>query len=143
MERTIKPGDTIKVHYTGRLEDGKEFDTSVGRSPLVFTIGANEVIQGFEDATIGMSVGEMKTISIEPSNAYGVYNEDLVIDMPVEYFPEDIVAEIGMLLKIIDHDGHEVPVVVTDILDDSIRLDANHPLAGKTLIFDIEILDIG
>ncbi|MDT8273280.1 MAG: peptidylprolyl isomerase [Desulfomonilia bacterium] len=142
MDRKAEKGDLIKVHYTGRLEDGKKFDTSVGRSPLVFTIGENEVIPGFEDAIIGMAIGEMKTISIPPDHAYGFYNEDLVIEMPVEYFPDDISPEIGMPLKIIDEDSHEVPVVVTGIFEESIRLDANHPLAGKTLVFDIELLDI-
>ncbi|HDP26080.1 MAG TPA: peptidylprolyl isomerase [Deltaproteobacteria bacterium] len=142
MDRKAKNGDLIKVHYTGRLEDGKKFDTSVGRSPLVFTIGENEVIPGFEDGIIGMAIGEMKTISIAPDHAYGLYNEDLVIEMPVEYFPDDISPEIGMPLKIIDDDSHEVPVVVTGIFEESIRLDANHPLAGKTLVFDIELLDI-
>jgi len=142
MDRRAKKGDLIKVHYTGRLEDGKKFDTSVGRSPLVFTLGKNEVIPGFEEAAIGMAIGEMKTFSLGPDNAYGSYNDDFIIEMPVEYFPDDISPEIGMLLKIIDDDAHEVPVVVTGIFEDTIRLDANHPLAGKTLVFDIELLDI-
>jgi peptidylprolyl isomerase len=141
-KKTAQQGDKVKVHYKGRLEDGFEFDTSVDKEPLIFIIGANEVIQGFEDAALGMASGEMKTVSIVPESAYGPYNDELVVDMPREYIPEDIIPEIGMLLKIVDNDGQEIPVRVTDVDDDTITLDANHPLAGKTLIFDIELLEI-
>lgn len=135
-------GDKVKVHYRGRLEDGFEFDTSVGHDPLIFVIGDNEVIQGFEEAAVGMSSGEMKTVTIAPESAYGPYNDELLVDMPREYIPEDIVPEIGMMLKVVDNEGHEIPVRVTEVGDDAITLDANHPLAGKTLIFDIELLEI-
>lgn len=140
--KTAQQGDKVKVHYKGRLEDGFEFDTSLDREPLVFVIGACEVIQGFEDAAVGMASGEIKTVSIAPESAYGAYNDELVVDMPRQYMPEDIIPEIGMLLKIVDHDGHEIPVRVTDVDDDTITLDANHPLAGKILVFDIELLEI-
>jgi peptidylprolyl isomerase len=140
--RTAREGDMVKVHYTGRLEDGSEFDTSIGNEPLVFTIGGNEVIPGFEGAALGMTTGELKSVTIAPESAYGPYNDELVVDMPREYIPEDIVPEIGMMLKIVDNDGNEIPVRITVIEENSITLDANHPLAGKTLVFDIELLEI-
>ena len=127
-KKTAQQGDKVKVHYKGRLEDGFEFDTSVDKEPLIFIIGASEVIQGFEDAALGMASGEMKTVSIAPESAYGPYNDELVVDMPREYIPEDIIPEIGMLLKIVDNEGQEIPVRVTDVDDDTITLDANHPL---------------
>jgi peptidylprolyl isomerase len=141
-KKAARQGDKVKVHYRGRLEDGFEFDTSIGRDPLVFVIGENDVIPGFEEAAIGMSSGDMKTVSIAAESAYGPYNDELVVEMPREYIPEDIVPEVGVLLKLIDNDGQEIPVRVTDIDDDTITLDANHPLAGKILIFDIELLEI-
>lgn len=141
MNIPIKQGDTVKVHYTGRFEDGVIFDSSVGGDPLEFTLGSHQVISGFEDAAEGMTVGESKTISIDPDQAYGAYNESLVVDMPREYFPEDIEPELGMRLIIVDNSGEELPVVVSDIKDESVRLDANHPLAGKTLVFDIEVVE--
>jgi FKBP-type peptidyl-prolyl cis-trans isomerase 2 len=140
--RTAREGDKVKVHYTGRLEDGSEFDTSVGNEPLVFTIGGNEVIPGFEGAALGMKTGEIKSVTVAPESAYGPYNDELVVDMPREYIPEDIVPEIGMMLKIVDNDGNEIPVRITVIEENSITLDANHPLAGKTLVFDIKLLEI-
>jgi FKBP-type peptidyl-prolyl cis-trans isomerase 2 len=142
MGMPVKQGDTIKVHYTGRFEDGVIFDSSVGGEPLEFTLGLYEVIPGFEKAAEGMNIGESKTISIEPEHAYGSYNENLVVDMPKEYFPEDIEPEVGMRLIIVDNSGEELPVVVSEIQNESVRLDANHPLAGKTLVFDIELVDI-
>lgn len=143
MNSTVKSGDTVKVHYTGKFEDGIIFDSSVGGEPLEFTIGGSEVIAGFEDAALGMDVGEKKTVSIDPENAYGTYNDNLLMDMPKKYFPQDITPELGMRLIIVDNNGEELPVVVAEIQDESVRLDANHPLAGKTLVFDIELVAIG
>ena len=142
MSSSVQNGNTIKVHYTGRFEDGMVFDSSMGGNPLEFTLGKHEVILGFEHAALGMSVGDTKTVSIEPKDAYGDYNENLVVDMPREYFPEEISPEVGMRLIIVDNNGEELPVVVSEIHDESVRLDANHPLAGKKLIFDIELVDI-
>ena len=142
MSSSVQNGNTIKVHYTGRFEDGMIFDSSMGGNPLEFTLGNHEVIPGFEDAALGMTVGDTKTVSIEPKDAYGDYNEGLVVDMPREYFPEEISPEVGMRLIIVDNNGEELPVVVSEIHDESVRLDANHPLAGKKLIFDIELVDI-
>ena len=141
-KRTAQQGDKVKVHYKGRLEDGFEFDTSIGHDPLTFVIGQNDVIQGFEEAAVGMGTGDIKTVSIAPESAYGPFNDELVVDMPREYIPEDINPEIGMMLKVVDNDGHEIPVRVTEVGEDTVTLDANHPLAGKTLIFDIELLEI-
>lgn len=142
MSSTVQSGDTVRVHYTGKFEDGIIFDSSVGGEPLEFTIGGSEVIAGFEEAALGMNIGERKTVSIEPENAYGVYNDSLVVDMPKEYFPQDITPELGMRLIIVDNNGEELPVLVAGIQDESVRLDANHPLAGKTLVFDIELVAI-
>ncbi|HPC47840.1 MAG TPA: FKBP-type peptidyl-prolyl cis-trans isomerase [Deltaproteobacteria bacterium] len=140
--RTAQQGDKIKVHYRGRLEDGFEFDSSVGREPLVFVIGSGEVIPGFEEGARGMSVGELKTVTVEPDQAYGPHREELLVEMPWEYFPEDIVPEKGMHLKLVDESGDEIPVVVVEVDEEAVTLDANHPLAGHTLTFDIELLDI-
>jgi len=142
MDRTAKQGDTIKVHYTGRFDTGDEFDSSAGNDPLVFTIGSKEVIQGFEEAFLGMSQGEKKTISIDPEDGYGPYNDNLVIEMPHAFFPEDITPEPGMQLKLVDDNEQEVQVMVSEIKEEAVTLDANHPLAGKTLIFDVELIDI-
>ena len=142
MDRTAKDGDTVKVHYAGKYESGEEFDSSIGSEPLKFTIGGGEVIPGFEEAAVGMGIGEKKSITIAPEDGYGEYNENLVIDMPAQYFPEDISPTEGLQLKIVDENEEEVLVVVTEVNDEYIRLDANHPLAGKTLVFDIELLEI-
>lgn len=139
---TARQGDKVKVHYRGRLEDGSEFDTSVGSDPLVFMIGSGEVIPGFEEAATGMAIGEMKTFSIAPEQAYGPHRDELVVEMPAECFPEDIVPEPGMQLKLVDENGDEIPVIVIDVDEESVTLDANHPLAGKVLTFDIEMLEI-
>jgi peptidylprolyl isomerase len=142
MDTAVKSGDTVQVHYTGKFEDGLIFDSSVGGEPLEFTLGESEVIPGFEDAALGMNIGDKKTVAIKPENAYGTYNDNLVVEMPRDYFPEDINPELGMRLIIVDNNGEELPVVVSEILDESVRLDANHPLAGKILVFDIELVAI-
>jgi FKBP-type peptidyl-prolyl cis-trans isomerase 2 len=142
INKTAQQGDTVKVHYRGRLEDGFEFDTSVGGEPLVFIIGSGEVIQGFEEAATGMSVGELKTFTVAPDQGYGAYKDELVVEMPADSFPEDIVPEAGMTLKLVDENGDEIPVVVVEVNEKTVTLDANHPLAGKELTFDIEVLDI-
>jgi peptidylprolyl isomerase len=141
-KRSAQQGDRVRVHYRGKLEDGFEFDSSVGGEPLIFVIGSGEVIPGFEDGARGMAVGELKTLTIAPEDAYGPHREELVVEMPWEYFPEDVVPEVGMQLKLVDADGEEVMVMVTDVDEETVTLDANHPLAGKTLTFDIELLGI-
>ncbi len=142
MAGIVKKGDTVRVHYTGKLEDGKEFDSSLKRQPLQFEVGAGSVIKGFEDAVVGLKQGEKKSVRIPPEEAYGSYDENLLVEMPKTSLPEGVVPEVGMRLQIENQQGQALPVVVTDILDGSIKLDANHPLAGKTLLFDLEAVEI-
>lgn len=142
MAQTVKNGDTVKVHYTGRFEDGVVFDSSEGRDPLEFTVGAGMLIRGFEDALIGMAPGEKKTVRVGPQDAYGDYDDNLVLTMPLDRVPEDITPEVGMELQLISQSGQKLPVVVKEVQEEAIILDANHPLAGKVLVFDIELLEI-
>ncbi len=140
--RQVTKGDTVKVHYHGKLTDGTTFDSSEGRQPLEFEVGSGRVIKGFDDGVKEMSVGEKKTVSIPADDAYGQKQEEMIIPFERKNFPPDINPEIGMTLNMHSEDGNELPVVITDISDDTITLDANHPLAGQDLIFDIEVVDI-
>lgn len=137
-----KKGDNVKVHYKGRLTNGEQFDSSEGREPLAFTVGAGQMIKGFDDAIPGMEVGEKKTINIAPADAYGEKNADAIIEFPKSNIPEDMKLERGMKLQLQNQAGQPIPVVVTDIKDDVVVLDANHELAGKELVFDIELVGI-
>ncbi|MEO9021915.1 MAG: peptidylprolyl isomerase [Ginsengibacter sp.] len=139
---TAKKGDNVKVHYKGKLTTGEQFDSSEGRSPLAFTVGAGQMIKGFDNAIPGMAVGEKKTINIAPGDAYGEKNADAIIEFPKSNIPEDMKLEPGMKLQLQNQQGQPVPVVVTEIKDDVVILDANHELAGKELIFDIELVEI-
>ena len=136
----IESGKKVKLHYKGKHEDGTVFDESLGREPLEFTVGSNQVIVGFEKGVIGMEVGDTKTIEIEPSEAYGDFRDDLVAEVPKENVPNNVVVGAQLQTQI---QGQPVPVVVKEIKESSIVIDANHPLAGKKLIFDLEILEIG
>ena len=138
-----KSGDTVKVHYHGRLTDGTTFDSSAGREPLEFQVGSGMVIPGFDNGVEGMQVGEKKTIQIPVAEAYGPKNPDMIVAFPVSEFPEDMELEVGMRLNMTNSEGHVIPVVVTEIGDENIMLDANHPLAGEDLVFDIELVEIG
>lgn len=142
MAGKVKKGNTVKVHYTGKLEDGREFDSSLNRQPIQFEVGAGKVIKGFEDAVVGLEVGEKKTVTIPAKDAYGSYDENLLIEIPKKNVPEGVTPEVGMRLQLVNQLGQAAHVVVTEILDETVRLDANHPLAGKTLVFDLEILEI-
>lgn len=137
-----KKGDVVKVHYKGKLNSGEQFDSSEGREPLEFTIGAGQMIAGFDAAIPGMVVGEKKTITIAPENAYGKKNEEAIIEFPKSNIPPDMKLEPGMKLQLRDEAGHPVPVIVTEVKDEVVILDANHELAGKELIFDIELVEI-
>ena len=137
-----KTGDTVNVHYTGRLDDGSVFDSSVGGEPLEFTLGANQVIPGFEQAVVGMELGETKTVKISCDDAYGPYNEGLVMDVDREQFPAHINPEVGQELRVRQGDNQVLRVTVTALSDDKVTLDANHPLAGHDLTFDIELVTI-
>lgn len=142
MTEKVKKGDKIRVHYTGKLKDGKEFDSSLNREPLEFEVGAGNVIAGFENAVMDLKPGEKKTVTIPPDKAYGDRDEKLFVEMPKKSVPEGVNPEVGMRLQLVNAQGQAVPVVVTEILEDTVRLDANHPLAGETLVFDIEVVEI-
>lgn len=138
----VKDGDTVKVHYTGTLKDGSVFDTSAEREPLEFTIGEGQLIPGFEKAVTGMEEGEKTKIDIPVEEAYGEAREDLIINVPKDQLPEDVEPEVGMQLQVNQPDGQPVPVRIAEITDEELKLDANHPLAGKDLSFEIEVVEI-
>ena len=137
-----KDGNTVKVHYTGKLDDGTIFDTSVEREPLEFTIGAGQMIPGFEGAVRGMQVGQVKTVTISAEEAYGPHNEDMVLVVERDKLPENLNPVVGQRLQKQQENGHMDVVVVTDFSDTTITLDANHPLAGKALTFEIELVEM-
>ena len=137
-----KDGDTVKVHYTGTLKDGSVFDTSAEREPLEFKLGEGQLIPGFEKAVIGMEEGDSTTVDIPVEEAYGEAREDLIINVPKDQLPEDVEPEVGMQLQVNQPDGQPVPVRVAEISDEELTLDANHPLAGKDLSFEIEVVEI-
>lgn len=139
---TAKNGDTVRVHYTGSLTDGTVFDSSREREPLSFEVGAGQVIAGFNNAVEGMEVGQKTDVTIEAKDAYGDYREDFVINVNPSDIPEEINPEIGMELQLHQQDGGAIPVKVTAVSDDAVTLDANHPLAGKDLKFEIELVGI-
>lgn len=139
---TAKNGDTVKVHYTGRLSDGTTFDSSEGRDPLEFVVGEGSLIPGFEDAVVGMEEGETKSATLAPGEAYGEPRDDLSFDVPKEQFPDDVAPEVGQRLQVSREDGQSFPVTVTGVSDESVTLDANHPLAGKELTFDITLVSV-
>lgn len=137
-----KVGDTVKVHYTGRLDDGTVFDSSVDKNPLEFTIGSGNVIPGFEQAVVGMTPGEQKTETILTDNAYGPYVEEMVIVVDRAQMPSEMEPEVGQQLQIQHEMGQIIPVIITDVTGASVTLDANHPLAGEDLIFEIQLMEI-
>jgi peptidylprolyl isomerase len=143
MKKAIQSGDTVSVQYTGKVENGEVFDTSVGRRPLTFTVGCGQIIRGFDEAVIGMPAGEKKTVTISPEMAYGARRVELVVDIPKDTVPEDMELEKGMMIELIDPQGNKIPAEVSEILDDVVKMDLNHFLAGKTLVFDIEIVEVG
>lgn len=135
-------GNTVKIHYTGRFEDGTVFDSSEGRDPLEFTLGAGHVIPGMDSAVDGMKVGDNQTVSIPPESAYGSHDERLVQSVPKNVLPEDMTPEVGMQLQSQSPDGQVMQLVVTEVADETITVDANHPLAGRVLEFDIELVAV-
>jgi FKBP-type peptidyl-prolyl cis-trans isomerase 2 len=138
----VKSGDTVKVHYHGKLTDGTTFDSSEGREPLEFEVGSGAVIAGFDSGVTGMKVGDKKTIQIPVDDAYGQKQEDLLMEFPRDRFPSDMVPEIGMQLNMSNGQGQNFPVVVREVRDDVVVLDANHPLSGEDLVFDLELVEI-
>ncbi|TKB05893.1 peptidylprolyl isomerase [Desulforhopalus sp. IMCC35007] len=134
-------GDKVKVHYTGTLEDGSVFDSSEGSEPLSFDIGSGQVIEGFDEAVLGMTVGESKTVNIPCAKAYGERKDEMVIQAPIEQVPPDLNPEVGMRLEMGGANGEILRVVVTEIAETHITLDANPPLAGKDLTFKLELVE--
>ena len=137
-----KAGDSVKIHYTGTLDDGTQFDSSDGREPLAFELGSGQVIPGFDKAVDGMSVGETKSVNIPAEDAYGPHHPQMIQEVPKSALPDDLEPAEGMGLQAQGPDGQVLNLVVTDVQEDSITVDGNHPLAGKALNFDIELVSI-
>ncbi|MBU0781786.1 MAG: peptidylprolyl isomerase [Alphaproteobacteria bacterium] len=139
---TAKQGDTVRIHYTGTLNDGTVFDSSTGRDPLEFEVGSGMIIPGLDVAIPGMTVGDTKTVNIAADQSYGPVNDQARQAVPRADIPADIPLEVGVQLQMQTPDGQVVPVTVADVNETEVTLDANHPLAGKDLNFDIEIVEI-
>jgi len=137
-----KAGDTVQVHYTGRLDDGTVFDSSVGGEPIEFVLGAHHVIPGFEDGVTGMEVGETKTILIPSDQAYGPRMEEMVLTIPRDQVPPHITLELGEMLELSQPSGETIAVQITNLTDTIVTLDGNHPLAGADLTFDLQLANI-
>ena len=137
-----KNGDTVKVHYTAKLEDGKVIDTSINHEPWQFTIGEDKLIQGFKEAVIGMNPGESKTVKVPADKAYGPHRKGMALVVDRNKLPEHIKPEVGQQLRIPQADGKTAVVTVIDVSESKVTIDANHPLAGKDLTFDIELIEI-
>lgn len=135
-------GDTVRVHYKGSLLDGTEFDNSAGRDPIEVTIGNGQVIPGFEKALIGMTAGETRTVTIEPDQAYGQHETELVLSVPRDRIPADVALQAGGILQMTDASGDQINLLVVEFDDDTVTLDGNHPLAGKTLAFELQLVEI-
>ena len=142
FERHVKIGDKVTIHYTGKFEDGTEFDSSFDKEPLSFKVAANEVIHGLDEAVVGMKVNQEKTVHISSDKAYGPVEKELKISINKQNLPEGINLTINQELEIPNEDGNPITVRITKITDDQIELDGNHPLAGKNLIFDLKLLKI-
>lgn len=135
-------GDKVKVHYQGTLRTGETFDSSEGREPLEFTVGSGQVIRGFDQGVRGMSVGDKKQLEIPVEDAYGEKSQELIIEFPKSQFPNDMTPEVGQQLMMSNGSGQSFPVTIKEIKEETVLLDANHPLAGQDLIFNIELVEI-
>jgi peptidylprolyl isomerase len=135
-------GDLVSVHYTGKLKNGEVFDSSKERNPLEFTLGSKELLAGFEDGVVGMKPGETKSVMLEPENAFGDRREDLLLKLPKKEFPQNITPSVGLQLTLSNASGNQMTVVITEVGEDSVTLDGNHPLSGQTVVFDIELVEI-
>ena len=136
------PGHTVQIHYTGKLQDGTVFDSSRERDPLEFTLGEQQVIPGFEQAVEGMKPGETNTTTVPPEQAYGSHNENGVLEVERTQLPDDMTPEVGQRLKITPAEGESFPVTVTEVAEENVTLDANHPLAGESLTFELELVEV-
>jgi peptidylprolyl isomerase len=139
---TVERGDTVKVHYTGRLENGMVFDCTTSNSPLIFIIGEGELIPGFEEAVMGMKEGESKKVKVPADKAYGPYHKDLAMVVDHDQLPEDFEPEVGEQLEMPHEMGYPIVYTVTQVSESTVTLDANHILAGKDLIFEIQLVEI-
>ena len=138
----VKNGDKVKVHYHGKLRSGETFDSSKGREPLEFVVGSGQVIKGFDQGVMGMNPGDKKTVEINADDAYGQKDDRNIIEFPIDQFPADMKPEEGMQLMMSDGQGQSFPVTIAEVRPETVVLDANHPLAGQDLIFDIELVEI-
>lgn len=138
----VKNGDTVQVHYTGTLDNGEIFDTSKEREPLEFTLGRGQLIPGFEKAVLGLTIGDSTKVDIPSTEAYGEERKDLIIHVPKDQLPDDVKPQIGMQLQVNQPSGQPIPVRITEVGETELTLDANHPLAGKDLTFEIELLGV-
>ncbi len=138
----VKKGDKVKVHYTGKLQDGSVFDSSIDREPLEFEVGAGMMIAGFDAAVNGMKIGDKKVAEIPANEAYGEVNKEMIVEVKRTQLPPDLEPQVGQQLGMQQPNGQSVPVVVAEVKEESIVIDANHPLAGKDLIFEIELMEI-
>jgi FKBP-type peptidyl-prolyl cis-trans isomerase 2 len=136
----VEKGNVVAVHYTGKLTDGETFDSSVGKDPLKFQVGSGQIIPGFENAILGKNIGEKVTINISPVDAYGEVREDLLVKVPVDQMPGEV--EVGQMLQAQSDNGQSVNVMVKEVNEDHVLIDGNHPLAGKELVFEIEVVEI-
>ena len=135
-------GDKVRVHYHGKLRTGETFDSSENRDPLEFTVGSGQVIKGFDDGVRGMQPGDSKTLEIPVAEAYGEKEEERIVEFPKNQFPPELTPEVGMQLMMSDGSGQQLPVTIVEVKEESVVLDANHPLAGQDLIFDIQLVEI-
>ncbi|RYY86473.1 MAG: peptidylprolyl isomerase [Chitinophagaceae bacterium] len=138
----VQNGDKVRVHYHGKLRSGETFDSSEGREPLEFTVGSGQVIRGFDEGVKGMQAGEKRTVEIPVQDAYGEKSQEMLIEFPTNQFPPDMKPEVGMQLMMNNGQGQQFPVTIAEVREDSVLLDANHPLAGQDLIFDLELVEI-
>jgi FKBP-type peptidyl-prolyl cis-trans isomerase 2 len=138
----VKQGDTVKVHYTGKLEDGTVFDSSVGRDQLQFTVGSGQIIPGFDTAVLDMSQGDKKNTTISPEHGYGPVRKELMVVVERQQLPQDLNPQVGQQLMMKRSDGLEMVVRIAEVAEANVTLDCNHPLAGKVLVFEIELVEI-
>ena len=138
----VKKGDSVKVHYHGTLSDGTIFDSSTGREPLEFEVGSGMVIAGFDEGVTGMFIGEKRSVNIPADQAYGQLQDEMIMEFPKTQFPSDMIPEIGLQLSMSNNEGQQFPVTIIEVKEEFVVLDANHPLAGKDLTFDLELIDV-
>ena len=138
---TVETGNKVTVHYKGTLNDGTIFDSSYERAPLSFTVGSGEMIAGFDSAVVGMTVGETKSFTLQPSEGYGEVNPEAIQKIPLNQFPSDFIPETGTMVEGINTSGQKVRATITEVFEEDVVLDFNHPLAGQEMNFDIEVLE--